>query len=229
MKYKMIEKLKTSFEQGKLVAYLYTQTLEEAEDIARVSAQTCEISEVLDEELVNEELNFIVKWTSTEAIDLLGKIDNTYFSMYLKPMTYDNLICNFKKSREDAVAPSKAHISDSGFDLTLLELVKVVGDVEMYTTGISVDPPHGYYFDMVPRSSISKTGYMLANNVGIIDQSYRGDVLVALRKVDKNAGGLLLPVKLVQLIPRQWHTMHFIEKNELDVSIRGDGGFGSTS
>jgi dUTP pyrophosphatase len=139
------------------------------------------------------------------------------------------LTFKFKKTDDSAQNPVRAHGSDSGFDLTLIKKIKTVGDVEFYSTGIQVEPPHGYYFDMVPRSSISKTGYMLANSVGIIDQNYRGDILVPLRKIDKDAKNIELPVKFVQLIPRQWIHMSASECKSLDITARGEDGFGSTA
>lgn len=126
----------------------------------------------------------------------------------------------------DAVPPSKVRASDSGYDLTLIRKIKTVGDVEFYDTGVSVTPPEGYYFDLVPRSSISKTSFMLANSVGVIDQGYTGNIIVPLR----NLGGteLELPNRLVQLIPRKIE--HFIPicVQSLQNSSRGSGGFGST-
>jgi dUTP pyrophosphatase len=100
----------------------------------------------------------------------------------------------------------------------------------MYATGISVRPPPGFYFDLVARSSLSKTGYMLANGIGIIDRDYTGEILVALRKIDKDAPDLVLPAKIVQLIPRRWYDMIPVEApaEGLPKTDRGDGGFGST-
>jgi dUTP pyrophosphatase len=134
------------------------------------------------------------------------------------------------KTRPDAIVPFRAHATDTGFDLVLLEPTKSVGDVTFYTTGISVRPPDGFYFDLVARSSLSKTGYMLANGVGIIDRDYTGEILVALRKVDKEAPDLVLPAKVTQLIPRQWVAMMPAEApaEGLPGTDRGDGGFGST-
>ena len=134
------------------------------------------------------------------------------------------------KMRPDAVIPLRAHASDTGFDLVLLEPTKTIGDVTFYATGISVRPPEGFYFDLVARSSLSKTGYMLANGIGIIDRDYTGEILVALRKVDKDAIDLTLPAKVVQLIPRQWYAMMPVEApaEGLPGTERGDGGFGST-
>lgn len=134
------------------------------------------------------------------------------------------------KTRPDAILPSRAHPTDTGFDLVLLEPTKTIGDVTMYATGISVRPPPGFYFDLVARSSLSKTGYMLANGIGIIDRDYTGEILVALRKIDKDAPDLVLPAKIVQLIPRRWYDMIPVEApaEGLPKTDRGDGGFGST-
>lgn len=127
----------------------------------------------------------------------------------------------------DAVAPSKVRASDSGYDLTLIRLLKKVGDVEFYDTGVAVCPPFGYYFDMVPRSSISKTSYMLANNVGVIDSSYTGNIIVPLRNFSDEET-LELPCRIVQIIPRRIEHFEPTLVDKLPLTSRGDGGFGST-
>jgi len=135
----------------------------------------------------------------------------------------------YKKTLPGAIAPTKAHHEDSGFDLVLIKRLRKVSRVEYYDTGISVEPPPGYYFELYGRSSISKSGYMLANNVGIIDQNYRGSIVAALIKINSDAPELELPCKLIQMIPRQFIHLEPICVNELTDTDRGDGGFGSTS
>lgn len=150
---------------------------------------------------------------------------------FFKMLTYGYnhpSIIKFKKTLEGAVTPSKNKASDSGFDLVLIKKIKEVNGVHYYDTGIQVAPPVGYYFDLVGRSSISKSGYMLANNVGIIDQSYRGNIIVALVKVNPEAPDLELPVRLVQIIPRKVHMFDMQEVMELDKTSRGEKGFGSS-
>lgn len=133
-----------------------------------------------------------------------------------------------------AVIPRKTIASDAGFDLTLISLVRKTGDLYLYDTGVCVCPPPGFYFDMVPRSSIIKSGYMLANSVGIIDPSYRGSIKVPLVKINPDAADLDLPVRIVQLIPRRVHYMCVDEvtcPDVIDDSVntqRGAAGFGST-
>lgn len=185
-------------------------------------------------------------YVGCNALDFLGKIyyDGVYFKTenkfekFVRMCTYKitdkSDIKDFKiyvcKTREDAVIPSKSRISDSGYDLTLLSLDKKIGEVELYDTGIKVVPPFGYYFDVVPRSSIIKSGYMLANSVGIIDRTYLGSIKIPLIKIDKNAKDLECPMRLVQLIPRQIQHFEIVESNDdsIGTTNRGSDGFGST-
>lgn len=127
-----------------------------------------------------------------------------------------------------AVLPHKSRPSDSGYDLTLIAARKRFGEVTLYGTGLIVQAPPGFYFDVVARSSIIKTGHMLANNVGIIDRAYRGELMVPVMKVDKNAPDLELPVRLAQLIPRSIAHFSVQRVERLGHTLRGVGGFGST-
>lgn len=189
-----------------------------------------------------------LSWSGNNALDFLNKIyKNSKFKLarkyelYLDISTwvpsvsyskyYKNEHCKWAKTRKDAVSPTKERASDSGYDLVLLEKIKTVGKVEFYDTGIKVKPNFGYYFQIVPRSSISKTGYMLANSVGIIDRTYLGNIIVALIKIDETAPDLVLPLRMVQMIPTP--IVHFeleeVESFDVNETERGEGGFGSTN
>lgn len=136
-----------------------------------------------------------------------------------------------KKLHNDAIIPSKGNSElDSGYDVTLLYLAKKIGNVEMYGTHIAVQPPPEWYLDLVPRSSLIKTGYIMANSFGVIDSTYRGEVLVPLVKIDPNAPDILAngPIRAVQLIPRPLIHFPVVEVEELSDTTRGAGGFGST-
>ena len=113
-------------------------------------------------------------------------------------------------------------------DLTLIDVVRTFGNVTLYTTGISVQPAFGWYFDLVPRSSLSKTGHAVANSVGVIDRTYTGPIMVALVRLDPSAPELELPARVVQIVPRPIVHVHLEEVDELDETARGAGGFGST-
>lgn len=134
----------------------------------------------------------------------------------------------YKLQHDLAIPPHRSRPSDSGYDLWLIEKDKTIGNVTLYNTGVIVTPPSGYYFDMVPRSSIIKHGHMMANSVGVIDQGYTGEIKVPLIKTDPNAPDLELPCKLVQLIPRKWYPFEPIRVTEVLNTSRDAGGFGST-
>ena len=134
-----------------------------------------------------------------------------------------------KISRDDAVLPKKAHPTDAGFDLTATHAIKTVGDVTFYGTGLSVQAPEGIYFQLFPRSSVSKSGYMLANSVGVIDNGYQGELIIAMRKIDKAAEDFVLPQRLAQLVPFHMVPLETEVVEDFDLETdRGSGGFGST-
>lgn len=127
-----------------------------------------------------------------------------------------------------AVLPSKERVSDSGYDLTLIDVKKQFGLVVLFGTGVKIQPPQGWYLDVVPRSSIIKRGYILANSVGIIDQSYRGEIMVPLIKIDESAPDLELPARVIQLIFRPFVHFPVALREALVKTERGEGGFGSS-
>ena len=122
-------------------------------------------------------------------------------------------------------------MSDAGYDLTIISLYKTFSNkTKLYDTGIKIDIPNGYYVEIVPRSSISKSGYMLSNSIGIIDQGYKGNLYVALTKIDDEMPDLTLPFKCCQLLIKKQIYSKFYETNEqLENSNRNIGGFGSTN
>ena len=84
--------------------------------------------------------------------------------------------------------------------------------------------PIGYY--LYPRSSIVKTGFRLANSVGIIDSGYRGN-LMAYFDVIKN-DRVEVHQRLVQICAPDLGPFKVEIVDSLDETERGDGGFGST-
>ena len=136
-----------------------------------------------------------------------------------------------KITKEGAVIPKKAGNDEVGYDLTAISLDKVMnGNTYMFDTGIQVMPPDGYYLEIIPRSSIVKTGYMLANSIGIIDPTYRGNLKIVLTKVSDTAQDLVLPFTKCQLVVRKMESFDIVDigDSEWKETTRGDGGFGST-
>ena len=136
----------------------------------------------------------------------------------------------FRLKNELAVMPTK-RIIDVGFDLTVISIhSKPTQLTTLYDTGVAVNIPLGYYAELVPRSSLSKTGYMLANSVGIIDPGYTGTLKIPLIKVDPSSPDIQLPSRVAQLILKPYvisEAFDATNHDELETN-RGVGGFGST-
>jgi dUTP pyrophosphatase len=183
-----------------------------------------------------------LEWRGHEALDFLATLydDARHFdaekrARYLawasRPPPWGTALAlelEWCALRPDAVAPRKERASDSGYDLTLLEKLDQLADIELYGTGLQVRPPPGYYFDVVPRSSIIQRGYLLANSVGVIDRGYRGEIKVPLVRVSERTSPLELPARVVQLVPRPIVHFPVRRRPSLDDTGRGSGGFGST-
>ena len=179
---------------------------------------------------------------NTETVDFLSKIYDCDVSIgneispkkqfYFNLLGYEKTIpkCHFKKTDSRAISPSKNNASDEGYDLWLIDIdKKISSDIIRFDTFIQVQPPMGFHIEILPRSSLSNSGYMLANSVGLIDSSYRGNLKVVLIKVDKSLPDIELPFKGVQAVLRK--NAHFLveETNSLTDTARGAGGFGSTN
>ena len=204
----------------------------EAEEIGHYSQQTCEIAELEDKNFeVETNYKYIITWEGSEAIDFINFLNAGDTLSHVLCSYTNNVALKTKiiKTREDAVIPERAHFSDTGFDVTAIDVLKSNKNVTYYSTGIKAQPPHGYYFELVPRSSISKTGYIMANNIGIIDQNYRGEIIIALMKIDESAEDIKLPYKICQLIPKQWFNMKLEVDKTISETQRSCGGFGSTT
>jgi len=186
---------------------------------------------------------FYLEYAGANALDIMGRLySDTPFKLKRKYELFKKLaawlpsygpgktLANFKcvRTSTEAQIPSKTNISDSGYDITIISKIKTIGDVDFFDTGIKIQPAPGWWLALVPRSSISKTGYMLANNLGVIDQSYTGNIIVALRKVDKHAPDLVLPSRIAQIIPMPATHFEIEEVDNLEISNRNQGGFGST-
>lgn len=128
--------------------------------------------------------------------------------------------------------PKKAHVEDSGLDLTLIKIQKKRDSIFFFDTGISIEPPAGYYAELFPRSSIYKHDFIMTNSVGIIDAGYRGILYLPMRYVG-NGDGLqeaeaLIGTRVGQLVLKKIHQFDITIVGELAESQRGENGFGST-
>lgn len=139
----------------------------------------------------------------------------------------------FKKLSEKAVLPTRAHKGDAGLDLTCSNVTTALNEVGqlmiVYHTDLAVEIPEGYVGILVPRSSIWKKSLMLTNHAGVIDSSYRGEIVAVFRSTTDvvpkiyNVGD-----RFAQLLIIPCPEFEVEEVEELSDTERGENGFGST-
>ena len=103
------------------------------------------------------------------------------------------------------------------------------GQTVVIHTGLAFAIPQGYVGLVHARSGMAtKQGLAPANKVGVIDADYRGELMVALH----NHGGEKRTVncgdRIAQMVITPYLTAAFEVAEELDDTVRGSGGFGST-
>lgn len=134
------------------------------------------------------------------------------------------------KLTDGAPLPKHAKPGDAGMDLTTRETVEIApqGTV-MVPSGVSMAIPEGYVGLVFPRSGLSsKRGINLANNVGVIDSGYRGDVTLPLYNAGHEMQVVERGERVAQIIIVPFATCECVEVDELSETERGEGGFGST-
>jgi dUTP diphosphatase len=133
--------------------------------------------------------------------------------------------------RGDAVAPSRAHDGDAGLDLHAAESALLgPGERASIGTGIAVAIPDGHAGLVLPRSGLAlRHGIALVNAPGLIDPGYRGEVRVLLLNTDRSEPFEVSPGdRIAQLTLVRFEAPELEAADELDLTVRGAGGFGSS-
>ena len=136
-----------------------------------------------------------------------------------------------KRIHEKAVMPKYAHDDDACFDLTATTREMVDGGDHgyiSYGTGLQMEIPKGSVGLLFPRSSVSNTGLILANCVGIIDPAYRGEICARFKWIPKtrmyDVGERCCQMLI---IPREQVDFEEFE-GEWEETSRNDKGWGSS-
>jgi dUTP pyrophosphatase len=133
--------------------------------------------------------------------------------------------------REDARLPSRAHDGDAGLDLHAAEAAEIApGERASVATGIALEIPEGHAGLVLPRSGLAaRHGIALVNAPGLIDSGYRGEVRILLLNTDRSQSFEIEPGdRIAQLVLVPVGEAEPVEVAELDPSVRGEGGFGSS-
>lgn len=127
-------------------------------------------------------------------------------------------------------APAYATAHAAGMDIVAAEdLTLAPGARHAVATGFAIAIPEGYEVQVRPRSGLAlKHGITCLNTPGTIDADYRGEVKVILANLGDAPFAVTRGERIAQLVPAAVQRATFAEIAELDETVRGTGGFGST-
>lgn len=128
----------------------------------------------------------------------------------------------------DAKVPTRATEFSAGLDLSSIEDTVVPANKWIaIPTGISIQIPKDCYARVAPRSGLAfKHGIQVG--AGVVDSDYTGEIKVILFNHGSSDFEVKKGDRIAQLIFEKIYNEYFIEVEELDDTVRGDGGFGST-
>ena len=145
----------------------------------------------------------------------------------------DELLGNvaIKRLDKELPLPQRAHRGDAGADLYAAESVTLQpGERALVGTGIAIALPLGTVGLIHPRSGLAaKHGLSVVNTPGTVDADYRGEIKVCLINHDRQEPiEISRGMRIAQLVIQRVELVDFVEVEELDSTVRGDGGYGST-
>lgn len=139
---------------------------------------------------------------------------------------------NIKKLNEKAILPTYGSEYAAGADLyaCLDDIVTIApGETYLVKTGIAMEVPAGFAGLIYARSGLaSKKGLAPANKVGVVDADYRGEIMVALHNHSNNDQSVEPGERIAQMVITPFLTAEYTLVDELNETVRGEGGFGST-
>lgn len=146
-----------------------------------------------------------------------------------------------KKLHENAVIPHKTYQQDYCYDVTAVSEEEIAPNVWRYGLGIALQilrgwetsavinqPPQNLSIDLRPRSSVWKTGMVLSNCVGTIDETYTGEISAVFYHINTSLPRYKVGDRIGQIKIGFTQPMEFIEVQELSSTNRGANGYGST-
>lgn len=143
-------------------------------------------------------------------------------------------IVKFKKLHPNAFVPTQMTEGAAGYDIAVIDQVIVLPTSHstqpcIVKTGIAMELPKGYYGEIVIRSSLGRdTKVRLANQVGIIDSDYRGEICLYLENLGHHMEIIPAGKRIAQLIIKKCENFKAEVVDELSSTTRGTKGTGTT-
>lgn len=126
--------------------------------------------------------------------------------------------------------PAYATTGAAGMDVLAAEDVTLApGGRHAVATGLAVAIPHGFEIQVRPRSGLAlKHGISVPNAPGTIDSDYRGELKVIVINHGTETFSVHRGDRIAQLVLAPVTRASWLPVEELDETLRGEGGFGST-
>jgi dUTP pyrophosphatase len=142
---------------------------------------------------------------------------------------FGNMV-KIKKLHPEATIPTYAHKGDAGADLYSCEDVLLLpGRYKLISTGIAIAMSPSWVGLVHPRSGLAaKHGVTIVNAPGTVDSGYRGEIKVNLINLGQEAVQISKGDRIAQLVFQRFEQADFLEVDELEITDRGENGFGST-
>ena len=132
----------------------------------------------------------------------------------------------------DLPLPHYATPGSSGMDLyadVKGEVILAPGEIKLVSFGIYLSIPEGFEAEVRPRSGLAlKHGITLVNSPGTIDSDYRGLVSLIMANLGKSHFRIKRGERVAQLVIKEVIKADLAETEELDETVRAQGGFGHT-
>jgi len=138
------------------------------------------------------------------------------------------LTLRIKRLDPEVPLPSYGYEGDAACDLCAREEVTLApGERAQVATGLAMAIPEGYAGLVWDKSGLSHR-HGLKTMGGVIDAGYRGEVMVAVVNLGKEAYTIEQYHKVAQLVVQRVEAVTIEEVEELGEAERGERGFGSS-
>jgi dUTP pyrophosphatase len=140
----------------------------------------------------------------------------------------------FKRLSPRAILPAYQSEQAAGMDLAAClpddaPITVAPGQIVKVPLGFAVALPRGHEAQIRPRSGLAtKHGVTVPNAPGTVDSDYRGEMVVALINHGREPFEITHGLRIAQMIVAPISHAILVEVDELDSTVRGTGGFGST-
>lgn len=115
------------------------------------------------------------------------------------------------------------------FACTVQDVTIGPGEIKLIPTGIKIAIPDGFEAQIRPRSGLAlRHGISMVNTPGTIDADYRGEIKVIMVNHGSEPFSFAHGERIAQMVFNPIVQSVWIETNQLEVSARGEGGFGHT-